>query len=78
MEKLFPRKRKGKMNVDTNDYVKYLTETLLGYLEAPKEERKKRKRERKMAKDPFLYRWFGIVPYYYYRSFKQKRKKGNR
>ena len=47
----------------TNDYVKYMTQTIIKYIDQPKEERKKQKQERKLSKASFWYRWFGILPY---------------
>jgi protein-arginine kinase len=46
-----------------NDYVKYITQTIVKYIDQPKEERKKLKQERKETKEDFAYRWFGILPY---------------
>jgi protein-arginine kinase len=47
----------------TNDYVKYLTQTVVQYIDQPKDERKKLRQEKRDRKADFLYRWFGIVPY---------------
>lgn len=57
----------------TNDYVKYITQTFVQYIDQPKEERKKMRLERKEARASFWYRWFGILPYIVY-SEVQKRK----
>lgn len=46
-----------------NDYVKYITQTIVKYIDQPKEERKKLRQERKETKEDFTYRWFGILPY---------------
>lgn len=47
----------------TNDYVKYITQTVVQYIDQPKEERKKVRQEKKDSKATFMYRWFGIIPY---------------
>ncbi|PLR85970.1 YqzE family protein [Bacillus canaveralius] len=47
----------------TNDYVKYITQNVVKYIDQPKDVRKKIKDERKETKQPFLIRWFGILPY---------------
>lgn len=47
----------------TNDYVRFLTQTVLEHLETPKEERLKRKMEKKEQKEPFTYKYFGSMPY---------------
>lgn len=57
----------------TNDYVKYITQTFVQYIDQPKEERKKMRQERKETKASFWYRWFGILPYVVYTEI-QKRK----
>ncbi|MEH7345510.1 YqzE family protein [Bacillus sp. JJ1532] len=57
----------------SNDYVKYITETVVKYIDQPKDERKKSKLEKKDVKEPFLYRWFGLIPYILYYNFKRKK-----
>ncbi|WP_019154484.1 YqzE family protein [Robertmurraya massiliosenegalensis] len=47
----------------TNDYVKYITETVVKYIDQPKDERIKIKQEKKESKAGFWFRWFGILPY---------------
>lgn len=49
--------------MSTNDYVKFMAESLIRRLETPKAERRKIKDERKQMKTPFLMNWFGMVPY---------------
>ena len=63
--------------MNTNDYVKYLTQTFVQYMDQPKEERQKLKEERKGNKEPFMLRWFGILPYVITFSFKKKRGESN-
>lgn len=58
----------------SNDYVKYITETVVKYIDQPKDVRKRTRLERKDQKEPFMYRWFGLIPYVlYYRLKKEKR-----
>ncbi|WP_141431626.1 YqzE family protein [Bacillus sp. 03113] len=57
----------------TNDYVKYMTENLVKYMDQPRDERKKQKQIRKGNKGPFLFRWFGILPYLFMYRTKKKR-----
>jgi hypothetical protein len=47
----------------TNDYVKYVTQTFVKYMDQPRDERKKQKESRRDEKEPFLFKWFGIIPY---------------
>lgn len=58
--------------MNTNDYVKYLTQTFVQYMDQPKEERKKLRAERKGLKEPFMLRWFGILPYLILFSFRRR------
>jgi len=46
----------------SNDYVKFMTQQLVTYMELPAEERKKRKLEQK---NPSIYtnRWLGVFPF---------------
>lgn len=57
----------------TNDYVKYLTETVVKYIEQPKDIRQKGRRERLDARPSMLYRWFGPAPYLIKDMLKKKR-----
>lgn len=61
----------------TNDYVKYMTQTIVKYVEQPKNERRRLRLERKEQKASFLFRWFGILPYIFYAEVKRKRKGKN-
>ncbi|WP_428909097.1 YqzE family protein [Niallia sp. Krafla_26] len=56
----------------TNDYVKYLTQTVVQYIDQPKDERKKLRQGKKEERADFLYRWFGIIPYALMLNFKRK------
>jgi len=59
--------------MNTNDYVKYLTQTFVQYMDQPKEERQKLRAERKGLKEPFMLRWFGVLPYLIMFSFKRRK-----
>ncbi|WP_080845145.1 YqzE family protein [Cytobacillus gottheilii] len=58
----------------SNDYVKFMTETFVKYMDQPKDERKKYRQQKKIEKEPFLFRWFGVIPYVFYYGFRTKRK----
>lgn len=58
----------------SNDYVSFLTKMVVTHLETPKEERLKRKNEKKLQREPFVYKWFGIFPYSVIMSWKMRRK----
>ncbi|RSD27420.1 YqzE family protein [Mesobacillus subterraneus] len=57
----------------TNDYVKYLTQTVVKYIDQPKEERRKIKQAKKEAEATFLFKWFGILPFMLMSSLKRKK-----
>ncbi|MDT2045488.1 YqzE family protein [Priestia aryabhattai] len=61
----------------TNDYVKYVTQQLVQYMDQPKEIRKTKRIEKKEARDPFFNRWFGMIPLSFqiwYRNTKKGKK----
>lgn len=66
---------KDGVTMKTNDYVKYLTQTVVKYIDQPKEERRKMKQAKKEAEATFLFRWFGILPFMLMSSIKKKRNK---
>jgi hypothetical protein len=59
--------------MQTNDYVKYLTQTFVKYIDQSKAEREMAKLAKKGEREPFLYKWFGILPYLFYHNMKRKR-----
>ncbi|MBP3040699.1 YqzE family protein [Bacillaceae bacterium Marseille-Q3522] len=60
----------------TNDYLKFMTQTFVTYIDKPTEERKEQRRVRKEAREPFLYKWFGALPYAIKFEFRKHKKKG--
>jgi hypothetical protein len=57
----------------TNDYVKYITQTVVQYIDQPKDERVKIRKDKKEGKASFMYRWFGIIPYVLMLKMREKR-----
>lgn len=57
----------------TNDYLKYMIQTFVKYIDQPKEERKRIRLERKESKASFWYRWFGILPWLLYSEVNRRR-----
>ncbi|WP_085991917.1 YqzE family protein [Oceanobacillus senegalensis] len=45
-----------------NDYIKFVTEQVVSYLDLPVEERKKRKSQQK-EETSISNRWFGVLPF---------------
>jgi hypothetical protein len=46
----------------TNDYIKYVTQEFVKYMNQPDEVKKKIKEEKKQNQEPFLTKWFGVLP----------------
>lgn len=57
----------------TNDYVKYITQTVVRYVDQPRNERKKLRQEKKEQRASFMYRWFGIVPFVFMLQLKERK-----
>lgn len=57
----------------TNDYVKYVTQTVVQYIDQPKDERRKLRQEKKDKRATFMYRWFGIIPYVLMLKLREKK-----
>jgi len=60
--------------MSNNDYVKYVTEKIVHYMDTPKNERKKQKEYRKENQTIYPNKWFGVIPFAV-RLFFQNRKK---
>ncbi|KGP91944.1 hypothetical protein N780_16495 [Pontibacillus chungwhensis BH030062] len=45
-----------------NDYVKFMTQEIVKYMDLPEDERKKRK-EQKKQQEAISSRWFGMLPF---------------
>lgn len=56
------------MGISSSEYIKYLTERVVGYIDKPTEE----KQEAKAQKEQWLIRWFGAGGAYIYYSRKNK------
>ncbi|MCA1023016.1 YqzE family protein [Halobacillus litoralis] len=57
--------------MNQNDYVKFLTEEMVKYMQLSKEEKKQRKQEKPSRKSSVY--WFGLIPLAI-RMFRRKRK----
>ncbi|AIC98855.1 YqzE family protein [Bacillus subtilis] len=57
----------------TNDYVKYMTQQFVKYIDTPRDERKERKEVRKETKTPVSQQLFGILPYGFRLWLKRKK-----
>ncbi|WP_028559962.1 YqzE family protein [Paenibacillus pinihumi] len=44
------------------EWVKFMTERVVDYIETPREQRKQTRLEAKAAREPWLIRWFGLAP----------------
>lgn len=55
------------------EYVQYLTERVVSYMDMPLEQRKELKQTAKATREPWLLRWFGVGgAYVYMRKNKKK------
>ncbi len=52
------------ISIKGNDYVKFMTQQVVSYMDLPKDERKQRKMEQKAQRhSPTIgNRWFGVLP----------------
>ncbi|MGN1387137.1 MAG: YqzE family protein [Bacillus sp. (in: firmicutes)] len=58
----------------TNDYIKFLTQEFVTYVDQPKDQRKKKKQSRNKQEKPiYTSRWFGLIPFALLLAFKKKR-----
>ncbi|MCF6408444.1 YqzE family protein [Pseudalkalibacillus salsuginis] len=48
--------------MSTNDFVKFLTQQFVRYVDQPKKDRVEKKKERKEQKPPLSVKWFGLLP----------------
>lgn len=64
---------KAGVSMKTNDYVKYMTQTIVKYVDQPKDERKRLRDEKRQTRASFWYRWFGILPYVVYSEVKHRK-----
>ncbi|RSK27824.1 YqzE family protein [Bacillus sp. HMF5848] len=60
--------------MSTNDYVKYVTQQVVRYIDQPKAQRKHTKQTKRAQRDPFVTRWFGILPFAFQMIMKRNRK----
>ncbi|RKP54389.1 YqzE family protein [Cohnella endophytica] len=48
--------------MDGNEYVKYVTERVVSYMERPEDEDAEESAPRMLSREPWLTRWFGVAP----------------
>ncbi|GAB2573509.1 YqzE family protein [Gracilibacillus alcaliphilus] len=46
-----------------NEYIKYMTQRVVKYIDTPKDQRKQLKQEKKQVEVPYSNKWFGILPF---------------
>ncbi|WP_099158860.1 YqzE family protein [Virgibacillus ndiopensis] len=46
-----------------NDYVKYMTEQVVTYIDTPRDERKSRKKQQNSNVSSFSNKWLGVLPF---------------
>ncbi|MDG5788719.1 YqzE family protein [Evansella sp. AB-P1] len=63
------------IRLKTNDYIKYVTEQVVSYVDQPKEEKRARKEEKRNMQQPKAYQLFGLIPFAISQTYKQWRNK---
>ncbi|MBD8071330.1 YqzE family protein [Bacillus sp. PS06] len=58
--------------MSTNDYVKFMTQQIVSYMDQPKELRRETKQRKKTERAPFTSQWFGVLPVAFSLMFKKK------
>jgi hypothetical protein len=58
--------------MSTNDYVKFVTQQIVSYIDQPKVQRKAEKKAKKENKPSLKYHWFGMIPLALSLLFKKK------
>ncbi|WP_261129426.1 YqzE family protein [Bacillus sp. Marseille-Q3570] len=48
--------------MSTNDFVKFLTQQFVRYVDQPKKDRVEQRKTRKEHKPPLSVKWFGLLP----------------
>lgn len=66
------------IRMKTNDYVKFMTQQFVSYIDSPAEEKKQRKQEKKEEKELFTSKWFGILPLALKMLVDKEKKDGNK
>lgn len=62
----------------TNEYVKYVTQQIVTYVDTPSEQKKQNKLEKKDNRLPLMYRMFGLLPVALSVSVKKNKQKKKR
>lgn len=60
------------MGISSSEYLKYLTERVVGYIDKPKSEKAQIKEQAKAQREQWLIRWFGVGGAYIYYARKNK------
>ncbi|MFC0522634.1 YqzE family protein [Pontibacillus salicampi] len=58
--------------MSTNDYVKFMTQEIVRYMDMPQDEKKERKRTKQEYKEPVSYKMFGMLPFALKTLFKKR------
>lgn len=49
--------------MDSSEYLKYVTERVVSYMDSPNQtEEEEEKQNKKLSREPWLTRWFGVAP----------------
>lgn len=61
------------MTIANQDYVKYMTQRIVKYMDTPKDQRKKQKEDKVEENVTYSNKWFGILPFAFRLFFNRKK-----
>ena len=61
------------MTIANEDYVKYMTQRIVKYMDTPKDKRKQQRKERKEQNVNYSNKWFGVLPFAFRLFFQRKK-----
>ncbi|MFK7693107.1 YqzE family protein [Paenibacillus sp. HJGM_3] len=63
------------MAIKSEEWIKYITEQVVTYIETPADVRKEQRQNQKIRREPWSIRWFGMIPLALQFWFGSRRKK---
>ncbi|WP_100331548.1 YqzE family protein [Bacillus xiapuensis] len=59
--------------MSSNELIRYFTQKTLTYFNEPKQDRKAKRRQKKLKRTSLSSRWFGVLPWAIHQWFHRKR-----
>lgn len=63
LNNLYNYQTQGVYIISGNDYVKFMTEQVVTYIDMPSNERKERRSQQKSTQSMYANRWLGVLPF---------------